>query len=149
MGKSFELISEAVPSQEKANELMEKLFVVASPEAVFGEPVEAGEYTVITCSEASVGLGFGFGGGGGFGDEELAAGEAEDKQPATGGGYGAGGGGGGGSLARPVAAIEVGPHGVRVEPIIDPTKIALAFFTTLVSMLAMMGKMRRMRRARR
>jgi len=58
-------------------------------------------------------------------------------------GAGGGGGGGGAALGRPVAAIEIGPQGVRVEPIVDPTKIAIAFFSTIVSMIAMIGRMRR------
>jgi len=33
-----------------------------------------------------------------------------------------------------VAAILIGPDGVRVEPIVDPTKIAIAFFTTIGAM---------------
>ncbi len=130
---------------------MDKLFDAASPAAVYSDPIEAGEYKVITASEVSVGLGYGFGGGGGFG-ETPAGGEDEDSDQAgmagSGAGLGAAGGGGGGSLGRPVAAIEIGPHGVRVEPIVDPTKIAIAFFTTLMSMFMMMGQMRRARRGR-
>ena len=50
---------------------------------------------------------------------------------------------GGVAVGRPVAAISVGPNGVRVEPVVDATKIALAFFTMLGSMLIMLGRMRR------
>jgi len=39
--------------------------------------------------------------------------------------------------------IEIGPRGVRVEPVIDPTKIALAFFTTLGAMAMMWSRMSR------
>jgi hypothetical protein len=39
--------------------------------------------------------------------------------------------------------ISVGPEGVQVEPVVDPTKIALAFFTTLGSMFFMLSKMRK------
>ena len=42
-----------------------------------------------------------------------------------------------------LAVINIGPEGVCVEPVVDATKIALAFFTTLGSMLFMLGKMRR------
>ena len=54
-----------------------------------------------------------------------------------------GGGGGGFSMARPVAVISVGPEGVRVEPIVDVTKLGLAFLTLLGSMLMTWRKMRR------
>jgi uncharacterized spore protein YtfJ len=146
MSKPIEIISENIPNQERANDLLEKLIDAGQSKAVFSEPVEAGEYKVITAAEVSVGLGFGYGGGGGYGDmsgsDDSAA--KEDGEPTV--GLGAGGGGGGASVSRPVAAIEIGPHGVRVEPIIDPTKVVVAFFTTLVSMFAMMGRMRRIRK---
>ncbi len=58
-------------------------------------------------------------------------------------GYGTGGGGGGYSTARPVAAISIGPDGVHVEPVVDVTKIGLAFFTTLGAMALMFSKMSR------
>jgi uncharacterized spore protein YtfJ len=151
MANGIEIIAEKIPNQERAFELMDKLFETASPAAVYSEPIEAGEYKVITASEVSVGLGYGYGGGGGFGDEPNDSGEGNGGKAGSvgaGGGLGTGGGGGGGSLGRPVAAIEIGPHGVRVEPIVDPTKIAIAFFTTLVSMFVMMGQMKRSRRGR-
>ena len=151
MADGMEIIAEKLPDQKQAFELMDRLFETASPASVYSEPIEAGEYKVITASEVSVGLGYGFGGGGGFGDipSEGQDGNAEEAGDAgKGGGIGAGGGGGGGSLGRPVAAIEIGPQGVRVEPIVDPTKIAIAFFTTLMSMFMMMGQMKRARRGR-
>jgi uncharacterized spore protein YtfJ len=57
-------------------------------------------------------------------------------------GSGEGGGGGGRVLSRPVAAIVISPTGVRVEPIVDVTKIALAIFTTLGFMTAMLTQLR-------
>jgi uncharacterized spore protein YtfJ len=56
---------------------------------------------------------------------------------------GGGGAGGGAALGRPVAVISIGPHGVAVEPIVDVTKIALAFVTALGGMLVVWSKMRR------
>ena len=53
----------AVKSQEQAAEVVEKLFDVAQPNVIFGKPVVAEGYTVITASEVVVGMGFGFGGG--------------------------------------------------------------------------------------
>ena len=143
MDKPFEVIAESIPDQDKAYEFMEKLYTVANPKAVFSEPVEVGEYKVITATELHVMQGFGYGGGGGAGNNPDS--EEEGAAPAS-IGYGGGGGGGGTAAARPVAAIEIGPHGVRVEPIVDPTKIAIAFFTTLISIFAMGSKMKRARR---
>lgn len=139
MTEGIKLISESIPSQDKANELMEQLIAVADAKSVYSDPVESGEYMVITASEVRVGMGFGFGGGGGFEAEEEQTSQDEESMP----GSGYGGGGGGVAFGRPVAAIEIGPQGVRVEPIVDPTKIAIAFFTTFVSMFAMMGRMKR------
>ncbi len=147
MSKDFnKIIATAVKNQEQAAELVEKLFAVAQPGAVYGEPVTVGEHTVITASEVKVGMGFGFGLGGGTG-AEPGEGEAESKDEPqderAGTGYGGGGGGGGVSGGRPVAVISIGPEGVQVEPVVDATKIALAFFTTLGSMFFMLIKMRK------
>ena len=140
----------AEKSQDRAAEVVEKLFAVAQPGSVFAEPVTAGDRTVITASEVSVGMGFGLGIGGGEGrsgpKKETNEGEPlEDEAECEGEGSGLGGGGGGGgaSLARPVAVISVGPEGVQVEPVVDPTKIAIALFTTLGSMFFMLSRMRR------
>lgn len=81
----------------------------ASPRTVFSEPVVVGDHQIITAAAWERGGGFGFGGGTGNGPE--------------GGGTGAGAGGGGGGQGRPVAVIRIGPDGVRVEPILDFTKI--------------------------
>ena len=133
MNEEFnKIVVTAVKNQEQAVELVGKLFAVAQPGAVYSEPVTVGEHTVITASEVKVGMGFGFGGGGAAGIE-AAEGEAksENEPQDEGEGVGFGGGGGGVSGGRPVAVISIGPEGVRVEPVVDPTKIALAFFTTL------------------
>lgn len=129
--KFSQIIMEAIPNQQRANELMARLFEATRPERVFSSPVSQGDYTVITASEVTIGLGFGYGGGGGSNEQPPVK---EGDAPPLNVGSGGGGGGGGTVLSRPVAVIEIGPHGVRVEPIIDPTKIALAFFTTLGAM---------------
>ncbi len=141
MAEGIELISEAIPSIDKANELLERLFEVANPSSVYSPPVESGDYKVITASEVRIGMGVGYGMGGGYGPG-VKENNGEDESELS-SGYGGGGGGGGVAAGRPVAAIEIGPQGVRVEPIVDPTKIAIAFFTTIISMIAMMSKMRR------
>lgn len=104
--------------------------------AAFGEPVKEGERTVITAAEVSHGLGYGVGGG--YGEGEPVS---EDKETEAMRGGGGGGGGGAGAFARPVAAIIIEPQGVRVEPIVDVTKVVLAFFTMFGSMLMMLGQM--------
>lgn len=145
MSEEFnKIVATMVKNQEQAAELVEKLFTVAQPGAVYSEPVTVGEHTIITASEVKVGMGFG-GGGGGAPGTEPAEGEAksenEPRDEEEGVGFGVGGGGVSGG--RPVAVIDIGPEGVRVEPVVDPTKIALAFFTTLGSMFFMLNKMRR------
>lgn len=126
--------------REDAAALVEKLFDVAQPGAVFGEPVSVGDHTVITASEIKVGAGFGYGGGGGSGPSEP-GGAAGTEGGEAGAGFGGGGGGGGVSGGRPVAAISVGPDGVRVEPVLDVTKIALAALTTLGAMFMLFSRM--------
>jgi uncharacterized spore protein YtfJ len=139
MSKDFEFISESISSQKEANQLIEKLIAAGQADAVFSPPVESGEYMVITAAESRIGMGFGFGWGGG--SEASEEGDESSGQP----GYGAGGGGGGGgaSMARPVAIIEIGPNGARVEPIIDPTKIALAALSMLITVFAMGARLRK------
>ena len=104
-----ELVVTPVKSQEQAAEVMDKLFAVAQPGAVFGEAVTAGEYTVITASEVKVGMGFGYGSGGGTGtgsQEPDAEGEDGPQGEEAGADYGTGGGGGGVSGGR-IRKIEV------------------------------------------
>ncbi|MEJ2557136.1 MAG: spore germination protein GerW family protein [Anaerolineae bacterium] len=141
MNEEFDnMVIKAVKDQQQAQELLEKLVAVAQPGAVYGEPIISGDYTVITASEVSVGMGVGYGMGGG------SAPEAEEGETANQGegarGFGGGGGGGGFSAGRPVAVISIGPDGVRVEPVRDVTKIALAFLTAAGSMLMMRSRMR-------
>jgi uncharacterized spore protein YtfJ len=140
------LVATAAKNQEQAMELVEQLFAVAQPSAVFSEPVTVGDQTVITASEVKVGMTFGFGIGGGAGTvpaEGEAASEDEPQDERSSPAVGGGGGGGGVSGGRPVAVITIRPEGVEVEPVVDATKIALAFFTTLGSMFFMLSKMRK------
>ncbi|MCZ7670108.1 MAG: hypothetical protein M5U34_24495 [Chloroflexi bacterium] len=69
------------------------------------------------------------------------------EEKSSGGSYGSGGGGGGGGsiMARPVAVISIGPKGVRVEPIMDPTKIVIAFFTTMAAVFISLRRIRKMK----
>lgn len=140
-------------NQENSQQILEKFIETARPSSVFAAPLTAGEYTVITASEVYAGMGIGFGGGGGSGptdSEEPAGDQPPAEQPAAdlpaGSGVGYGGGGGGVTLGRPVAAITIGPDGVSVEPIVDATKIAIAFFTTIGAMALMFSRMAKMSR---
>jgi uncharacterized spore protein YtfJ len=118
-------------SETTALSTITKLFDVYQPGVVFSEPTTVGDSTVITAAEVYVGMGLGFGRGSGGEDDN--------------GGQGSGVGGGGGSAGRPVAAIIIGPKGVQIEPIVDVTKIALAFFTTIGAMFMAWRAMRRQR----
>jgi uncharacterized spore protein YtfJ len=132
-------------SLEGLRQINERLIEMAGPKAVFGDPVTQGEYTVITASElfTAVGSAHGFG----QGSNELAdtTDEADEpsRQAGTASGAGGGGGGGGTVNGRPVAVIIVGPEGVTVEPVVDVTKIGLAFLTTIGAMALMVGRMKR------
>lgn len=105
-------------SQRQTLETIGRLFSVFDEGVVFGKPLTAGEHTVITAAEVNVGMGVGYGSGYGTDDEQNKGG-------------GTGSGGGGGAAGRPIAAIIISPREVEVEPIVDVTKIALAFFTML------------------
>lgn len=152
----------AVDGWKQGVEILTRLYEVARPNAVFSVPHTADGQTVITATEAYISVGMGYGAGGGEGIAPRSAGIAPgsaapgsaaasrvtnetDLAPATPVGYGSGGGGGGGgfSFGRPVAAIIVNSQGVRVEPIVDVTKIALAFMTMLSSMFFLSSRMRR------
>ena len=85
---------------------------------VFSEPATVGDRLVITASATDRAGGFGFGTG-------------TDGQESAGGG----GGGGGHASGRPVAVIEVGPHGVEVHPILDLTRIGIAVIATVMGLL--------------
>ena len=109
---------------------MDRFLSAANVEAVYGSPIREGETIVIPAAEVVSVAGFGYGSGGGpqRTDENSGSGE--------------GGGGGGRVFSRPVAAVVITPTGVRVEPIVDVTKIALAFFTTLGFMASLLTRMR-------
>lgn len=114
------------PVTGSVEQVMTELVRSASVNAVFGQPVEREGATIIPCSEIAVGLGLGSG-----------SGPVDERGNSTGGGSGAGGG----SRGRPVAVIVVTRDGVRVEPILDLTKVALAGLTTGAFMLLWLGRL--------
>ena len=114
-----------------AQETMEAFLETADVSKVYGEPIVHDDTLIIPSAEVLAVAGFGAGYGSGT--------------PEEGGGSGEGGGAGGGgkTFSRPVAVVVVDKEGVRVEPVVDPTKIAMTFFTTLGFMLATVTRMRK------
>jgi uncharacterized spore protein YtfJ len=106
-----------------------RLLEGARVDAVFGHPVERGEATVIPCAEVFAGFGMGFGSGTSTGGESAAQ------------AGGQGGGMGGGAHGRPVAVVIIAQDGVRVEPVVDVTKLALAGLTTMGFTLAWLARL--------
>ncbi len=112
-------------SLDQAEHTLDRFLDVAGVDKVFGEPIRQGDTTIVPAAEVLTGMGFGFG---------FGRGSDGGEQPQHEGG---GGGGGGGSvLARPVAVVVASPQGVRVEPVVDVTKVALAALTAGGFMLA-------------
>ncbi len=137
----MDLVVEKAESLDE--KLVEKIFAATQPGAVFGEPVVSGAYTVITASEIGAGGGFGFGSGTGPAQSTTKGGTAAKNGTAPEMAGGGGGGGGGGSAGRPVAAIVIGPDGVKVRPIVDATKIALAAVAAWGALGFALGRMAR------
>jgi uncharacterized spore protein YtfJ len=108
----------------RAADVMARLLEAADVSKVYSEPIAHGDTLLIPAAEVLAVAGFGIGAGSGFGPDPDSGG----RQRSGGGG---GGGGGGRTLARSVAVIVSTPEGVRVEPIVDLTKIALAGLTAL------------------
>lgn len=120
------------PSLDTIEQVMDSLHAAASVEAVYGAPVKQRDTLIIPAAEVVAVSGFGVGQGFGGGDD------------GEGSGAGGGGGGGGSAFARPVAVIIISPEGVRVDPVFDMTKIALAGITLAaftVGMLVRLGQM--------
>jgi uncharacterized spore protein YtfJ len=122
-----EIFLDAVHFPTEGLALLSKVTDAASPRTVFGEPIQQDDTTVITANSINVGLGYGL-----IGFVLGRSGSEHDTRHEVNGG----GGGGGGSLACPVAVISINPDGIKVEPIIDITKICLAFFGMLAAIFA-------------
>jgi uncharacterized spore protein YtfJ len=142
--KSEETSIEKIPQSsfdDSFNLTVEKLFSAADVEAVYAKPIKHGDTLIIPAAEVFCSGGFGMGSGAG---PHSANGEGNYDTP----GSGSGGGGGGYSGSRPVAVIIADANGVRVEPVVDPTKMALALFTTLGFMVSMVARMSSSRKFR-
>jgi len=116
---------------DMVQETLETFLEAADVNKVYAKPVQHEETIIIPAAEVVAGMGFGAGYG--------AGGPLDDD----GGGSGGGGGGGGRTFARPVAVIIADKNGVRVEPVMDPTKIALTALTALGFIFGTIAKMRK------
>ncbi len=124
---------------------MDNLVNSGGVEAVYGKPIKSGDVLIIPTAEVVTGMGFGLGMGmGTFKPEPEEEAEVSETKPEAGPpseGAGMGGGGGGYTFSRPVALVISSPEGVRVEPILDRTKLVIAALTTVGFMFGMMGRM--------
>ena len=118
---------------------MEEFLAAADVRVVYGEPIQHEDTMIIPTAEVLCGLGFGLGSGSGTSTDE------NTEKPSK--GTGSGGGGGGRILSRPVAVVIASPEGVRVEPVVDITKIGLAALTAVGFMIGMMFRMSSRRHA--
>ncbi len=123
------------PGLDAFQDTMEEFLAAADVRVVYGEPIQHEDTIIIPTAEVLCALGFGVGVGSG-----TDTGNHPDN-PSV--GKGSGGGGGGRILSRPVAVIVASPEGVRVEPVVDITKVALAGLTALGFMVGMMFRMSR------
>ncbi len=112
---------------------IEEFLAAADVRVVYGEPVQHDDTMIIPTAEVLCGLGFGVGSGSG----------PSTDSPETVQAMGSGGGGGGRILSRPVAVVVASPEGVRVEPIVDVTKIGIAALTAMGFMVGMIFRMSR------
>lgn len=138
----YEIVDPAIRSAEAIENVIETMLSSASVDAVYGEPINVGDHTIIPAAEVISALGFGVGYGSGSSSEDE---ESPENQTGAKGGFGSGGGGGGGGrvFSRPVAIIIASPGEVRIEPIVDVTKLALAALTAAGFMATMIMRMNR------
>ena len=114
-------------------EALENFSASANVDAVFHDPIKHGDNLIIPAAEVFSVMGFGVGTGN----------ETNEQGNDTGG---SGGGGGGSVFSRPVAVIVSSPDGVRVDPVFDLTKVALAGLTTGVLILGTLARTLSLRR---
>lgn len=111
------------PPQVEITEPLLGVLGEPAPSTIFSEPEEVGDSIVFTASAWERAGGFGFGSGSGGSEDD--------------GGTGGGGGGGGSSQGRPVAVIQVSDAGIKVEPVVDLTKIGVTFLFAAAGWLTM------------
>lgn len=110
---------------QTAEQVLDRVARTARPDVVFGQPIERDGVTLIPCCEVALGMGM----GGGSGTNPTPA-RRDMPGDQTTSGSGEGIGAGGGARGRPVAVVVITQGTVRVEPVVDVTKVALAALTT-------------------
>jgi uncharacterized spore protein YtfJ len=123
------VIEDSGQAIDMAQETMEAFIETANVSKVYGEPIQYEDTLILPAAEVLAVAGFGAGYGSG-GPEDV-------------GGAGGGAGGGGRTFSRPVAVVIANKTEVRVEPVVDPTKIAMTMFTALGFMVATIARMKR------
>lgn len=129
--------AQAAASLDVVQGTIEKFLSAATIDVVYGKPIKNGDALIIPTAEVLSGMGFGVAYGSG-------PTSSEQNQ-----GSGGGGGGGGRVLSRPVAVVIASPEGVRVEPVLDLTKIGIAALTTAGFIFGMFMRMMRGPRQRK
>ena len=114
---------------ETIQRTMDQFLDAAKVEAVYGQPLQQGDMVIIPSAEVVSVMGFGLGSG------------VNTDQDQVGKDEGVGGGGGGRVFSRPVAVIIASPEGVRIEPVVDLTKVILAALTTFGFMAGLIARM--------
>jgi uncharacterized spore protein YtfJ len=113
---------------------LDELQKSANVNAVFGQPVQTGEKTVIPI--ATVRYGFGLG----FGEQEESPSEVNS-----------GGGGAAGAIAKPLGLAEITPESTRVESVVDEQMVlrggmllgAWSIFWVAKALIRILGQSRR------
>jgi uncharacterized spore protein YtfJ len=123
------VIEDSGKAIDMAQETMEAFIETADVSKVYGEPIQHDDTLILPAAEVLAVAGFGAGYGSG-GPEDV-------------GGAGGGAGGGGRTFSRPVAVVIADKNGVRVEPVVDPTKIAMTLFTVVGFIFATVAKVKR------
>jgi uncharacterized spore protein YtfJ len=138
MADEMEITQSGDPAIEAYQETVEEFLAATDVRVVYGEPIMHEDTMIIPTAEVLCGLAFGTGAASGT--------DTKNNSEHPSGGKGGGGGGGGRILSRPVAVVVASPEGVRVEPVFDITKVALAGLTAFGFMVGMMFRMSSRRR---
>lgn len=129
-----------VPALHVVEDTMNRLMDAADVDRVFGDPIQNNGTTIIPVAEVVGGIGVGSGFGMGtmgkprgrqkkidtHGETQSETQGEAQGEPGQTPEEGAGGGGGGGRVhSRPVAVVVASGGDVRVEPLVDKTKVVL------------------------
>jgi uncharacterized spore protein YtfJ len=106
------------PAVQLVDRFATRLGARASVSAVYGEPIDRGDLTIIPVARVSLGFGVGAGRGG----ADAQAGE--------------GGGGGGGATAIPLGYIEIRDGTAKFRRILHPMDVALPLVSALLAYTA-------------